>query len=554
MILEKTWVALYKSAKPKSLEQVKKILKKNRGLKEENLKIKEIISNPKRAEIGIEEIEKLAQLITKIKKNNKKILIHGDYDVDGITSTAIFFEFLERIGFDKENIHTFIPNRFKHGYGLSKESLEHLLKTENPKDTPLIVLVDCGITSHKNISTLEKKGFKVAVIDHHTLKEKKPKASYIFWNKKITASALTYLVTSLLEIKINKYTDINKSVDLAALGYVADLGNLKDPIGRAITKKGLYIFNKAIRPNIKALLKKEKNITTFDLGWIIGPRINAAGRIDSPQKALNLILEKEFNNINKMSYEIEKLNTLRQKDTKEMFEQALVGVSNKKYPGLGDNEKIIIVHSKEFHEGIIGLISSRLKQYFFKPAICISWEGDIGKGSCRSIPGVNIVDILKKTSTLLENFGGHSQAAGFTILKKNFEDFESKILDITDKDIPKSALIPKIEYDLNLERDLIKKELLGIISELEPFGNGNPEPLFVTENLVIKDIKILGKEQQHLKLLFEELEIPAIYFNGTKNKAPLNKGDNIKILYSLNENHWQGNTYLQIKINDVKKM
>ncbi len=554
MFLEKTWIPLNNEV-PKNITKVFEILKKNRGLIEKsNLDIKKILLNPNIAKIDNKNINKLSKDIIKIKKNGKNILIHGDYDVDGITSTAIFYEFLINIGFKKENIKTFIPNRFRHGYGLSKESLKDIFKQYSHKNTPLIVLVDCGITANKNIKKLKEKGFKVTVIDHHTLTKKKPKADYIFWNNKITASALTYLTVKLLEISIIGSTNITRSVDLASLGYVADLGDLKNPIGRAITKKGLEVFNKKTRPNIKALLKKEGLINTFELGWIIGPRINATGRISSPKKSLELLLEDKFENINKLSYEIEKINSLRRKNTNTMFQEALIGVSNKKYPGLNNNDKVIIAHSEEFHEGIIGLISSKLRQHFFKPTICIAWEGNIGKGSCRSIPGVNIVNILETQKHLLESFGGHTQAAGFTILKKNFLKFQKQILKIAKKQIPKSLLKPSIEYDMELPENLIKYDILELIKKLEPFGNGNPEPLFVTKNLSIKEIHNLGKEKKHLKIIFNEIRTPTIYFNGKEHSPTLQKGMLVKILYSLDRNYWNGNNYLQIKIKDVKKM
>lgn len=540
--------------RPKSLKEATDYLCDIRGIKksliQKDKSLKEFVLKPKY--FGFKK-SALVKHFKDLKKSiaNTKVLVFGDYDVDGITSSVILSESLQKIFNIKCDV--FIPNRFDYGYGLNDKSIELIKSNYSVSDYNVIYFVDCGITSKNQILKLKKLGYKTFIIDHHQTKEKKPQADFIFWSDKYTASALTYLYTKYLEMFFTKKAQLSFGVDLAGLGYVCDLGDLSRPFGRALVKKSLNILSASPRSGINELVKGaniEKKLTSYDLGFVIGPRINASGRLDDPIHSLNLLMGE---NIKSSAESLNYYNEKRKKETNEMFEIAVNGLTSGKYLGSGSEEKIIVVDSKDFHEGVIGLISSKLVKQFFKPTVSISWVGDTGKGSCRSIEGVNIVKVLAEVGDYLEGFGGHTMAAGFSIKRKNYKKFLTKLKDVTNTMIDSSHLTPSFNYDFDIEEGFLTRDLLDFIEQLEPFGNGNPSPVFGLKGVLLENFKLLGKKGDHLSFSLKNSGMRAIFFNGSNYLDHLNTIDSYDLLFAFQKNIWKGVVYPQLVIKDLRK-
>ena len=551
------WEAKLKT--PKSYNELKQSLLDDRNLNESEINdfnFKKVFKDPKIVNFEITDLKKSAELITDLLKNNKGIIIHGDYDVDGITSSAIAYEGLLEIGFTKDLVSVFMPNRFNHGYGFSQKSYAEIKQKTPVKEYPLIILLDCGISSHTVIKQAQKDGYKIIVVDHHQIKKNKPKAEAVFWNDKLTASVLTYFFIKFMQLKIKGSVDLESGVDLAGLGYVCDLGDLSNVVGRAITIKSLNSSTISPRPGLQSIIKssgkKVTKLSSFDYGWLIGPRLNASGRMLDPEISFELLTTTEQPTADSLALDLNSINTDRQDSTKTMYEEALSGISNGKFMGLSEEDLVIVPHSQNFHEGVIGLISSRLVQNFFKPSLTIAWEGEEGKGSCRSVPGVDITKILASVSEYLENWGGHPQAAGFSIKKENFENFINVLKEKTKELISKDLLVPKIIYDCRVQSEFLSNDFLNFLDFLEPYGNGNNKPVFRLSNAMLDDFKLLGNSGDHISFTLKDTGMRSIFFGGAKYLPSLTNSETYDLLFNFDKNEWNGNVYPQLVIKEIK--
>lgn len=540
-----------------NLEQIKDALLSLRNFESTNTKkISDIIKDPQSINFNKKDLTNSYEILKNALDTNSKIIIHGDYDVDGITSTAILYENLLKIGFGNAQIQTFLPNRFKHGYGFSYKSFTEIANTYPSTEYGVIILTDCGITANKVIRLAKKQGYKIILIDHHTLKKTIPKANAVFWNTALTASVLAYFFSKYMEIKFLGKSNLNFSVDLASLGFICDLGDLSNSIGNTITKIGLEQINVNTRAGLKELftacnIAYTKQIKSYDLGWVIGPRLNASGRLEDATDSLNLIMGIGAN-LNLLARNLNEINIVRQATLKKMYEEAVFGLSNKKYIGGDLHDKVIVVDSENFHEGVIGLVSSRLTKEYYKPAITICWQNNIGKGSVRSIEGVDITEILSNCQKYLIEFGGHKMAAGFGIKREQFELFKKQLAKVANTHITEDILIPKIFYDLNLNVDLLTKDLLDLLDDLEPYGNGNPKPLFALKNVKLNNFNLFGKAEEHLGFKIGDSNIRAVYFGNAKILNSLNANDYYDVLFNFEKNEYKGSIYPQILVKDLR--
>lgn len=544
---------------PKTLEDLKQALLKDRnlnGLKMGDFSFKKIFKDPKIVNFEIADLKSAFKIINKVLKDKKGVVVHGDYDVDGITSSAIAYEGFLEMGFTKEQISIFIPNRFNHGYGFSEKSYEEINQNFKPKEFPVILLLDCGISSHDVIKKAKKEGYQIIVVDHHQLKGKRPNAEAVFWNDKLTASVLTYFFIKFMQLKINGKVGLDSLVDLAGLGYVCDLGDLSNVIGREVTKKSLHSSSNNMRVGLKSLLKsadkKPAKLSSFDYGWFIGPRLNASGRMLDPKISFDLLTTKDLSLADSLSLELNSINSDRQSSTKTMYEEALGGISNGKFMGLAEEDLVIVPHSQNFHEGVIGLISSRLVQNFFKPSLTIAWEGEEGKGSCRSVPGVDITKILSSVSDHLENWGGHPQAAGFSIKKENFEKFIAGLKEKTKEVISKDLLVPKITYDCQVQSEFLDDDFLNFLDYLEPHGNGNNKPVFRISNALLDDFKLLGNSGDHISFTLKDTGMRSVFFGGAKYLPSLTNSETYDLLFNYDKNEWNGRVFPQLMIKEIR--
>ncbi len=520
----------------------------NRGVKS----IKEFLSTPslnkcfdKFSSEFKKSLTKARDIINNAVKNATPIVIFGDYDSDGINATAILYNFLK----DEKKygkVSYFIPNRFEHSYGLSKEAIDDVLKDFKKDEKILFITVDVGITAYKEVSYVKKLGHSIIVTDHHQKPGKVPKADCIVWSDQICGAVISWVLSKALG---------SKSLESVALASVATITDLQSVLGfnRVVVKKGLEIMNKNPPLGLKKLLevsgKKDIEITTYELGWVIGPRLNASGRLKTSEDSIRLLIEKDEKVLEEIAKRLNSKNIERQEKTFEMYEIA-------SDIGKGKLPKIIFSADKKYHEGVIGLVSAKLTQHYYRPSVVISLVDGYGKGSVRSIPGINIIEILRKFEDLFVDLGGHPMAGGFTIEEKNISKMQKNVTKYIEKEIKDEVFVPTINIDLKIPASVIDNKLLDDIEKLKPFGMGNDKPVFLSENLGIVSYDIIGKDRSHLKISIYDGEKyhKAVYFGGSKYEKDLATGQKIDLVYTLSKNEYNGNKYIDLVVKDFRKV
>lgn len=498
------------------------------------------------------QIDKAVQLILKAAGEGRPLVIHGDYDADGISATAILWEALYYdLGY--KNTHPFIPNRFDHGYGLSKESLAQI-----EKDYPraLIITVDCGITSIKEVAAAKDKGFEVVVTDHHqpstgsglTPGEKKPKADAILWTDKLSGAGIAWVLSQAFRVGSSK----EEGLDLVALATIADIQPLTG-FNRSLVKQGLLKLNQTQRVGLQELVKvsgiQGKKITPFEVGWVLAPRINASGRLKDAKEALRLLVTTSKPQAFEVAAKLDTINRERQKLTLDQYELA-----RQKVLALDGLPNILWVASPDFHEGIIGLVAGKLSREFYRPAVVAAVGKDQVKASARSIAGVNIIELLRRLEHLSSSMGGHTGAAGFALAPGRVGEF-ADLLAHEAVGLDKHLFEPMLNIDAILDSTEISFELLEFLESLSPFGEGNPTPRFALEKVVLKDFKLLGASQTHLKMQIEAgaARFTALWFSYPQDIKPsLKIGAVFDLAFIIKENRYNGKRELQLIVKDIK--
>ncbi len=486
-------------------------------------------------------IAKTKEIVFDAIEKKKPIVIFGDYDADGICATSILYSFLKiELGYDK--VTYFIPNRFDHGYGLSKGAVDKCL--HGLHEPAVIISVDTGITAVKESEYIKELGHTLIITDHHQKPETLPTADALVWSDKIVGSTISWLVTKFLGSKNQQ------SISLAALATVTDLQPLLG-FNRSLVTQGLRVMNTNPYQGISLLMekagKKDSEITVYDFGFVIGPRLNASGRLLDAGEAVNLFVSKDKTELEKVAGKLSETNNKRQDITLEMFE--LASISSEVLP------KIIVSSSAEFHEGIIGLVAARLVQKYYRPSIVIALAEEFGKGSARSIPGINIIELLRNYSDMFTNLGGHPMAAGFTIDKSRIDEFIKLINEKAATDYSEHVFEPYIEIDLEIPTDLLTLGTVQELEKLKPFGVGNKEPVFLSRDLKVSDLRLVGKDNSHLsaKLSDGATIYKAIMFGAGELFKELGLGDHVDIVYNAKINEFNGTRSVNLTLIDIKK-
>ena len=483
----------------------------------------------------------------------EKVIIYGDYDVDGITSITVIKKFLKERGLD---VGYYIPNRLDEGYGLNKEAVE---KIANEGYT-LIITVDCGISGIEEIKYAYEKGMEVIVTDHHEPLEELPKCvavidckrkdnKYPF--KNLAGCGVVFKLTQAISQKLNlDEKEYLKYLDIVCVGTISDIVPLVDE-NRVIAKLGLKLVEQTRNPGLKALLVasgyKEVNSNTVSFG--IAPRINACGRMGKEEEALKLFLTENIVEAGNITDKLNKYNRERQEIEKRIFEEALSKIEKQHL----DQNNVIVVGSENWHHGVIGIVASKITELYFKPSILICFEGSEGKGSGRSIPGFDLHEALCESSEYLEKYGGHEMAVGLSLKKENFQKFADKF-----EEIAKNAHTEEIESVINIDKEITLKdvniETVESLKALEPFGEANKLPVFIYKNLKIDSIRALS-EGKHLKLTLKDGNtiINGIGFNMGKYAEEFRISDKIDVLGVLEINSFNGRDTIQINMRDIRK-
>ena len=477
--------------------------------------------------------KKVVSLIQKYLDEQKNILIYGDYDVDGLSSTALLWQSLYPLN---KNVTPFIPHREKDGYGFKASSFFRLQKEKKIKYN-LLITVDNGIVADAEFAKIKAKNpkIKIVVIDHHLAGGKIKNADALFHSTETSASALAWFITK----SFSKTADLS----LAALGVVADCQPLTG-LNRSIVVHGLQQLKVNPSPGLKKLMEisgvKIDNLSVYDLSFLLGPRLNAVGRLSDPVDALRLLCSQSSIQAANYAQVLNDFNQERQSLQKESIDLADKNINLK-------NKVIFIADS--FNPGIIGLIASRLTEKYSLPSIIIAKNGEVAKGSCRSIPQVNIIEVLRKFSSLFVDLGGHPGAAGFSILDNNIPKLRKKLFIYFSTYLKTYSPQKSITIDAKMDLSAINLKNIKIIKSLQPFGLGNPEPLFLFENLKIDSKKIIGQTGSHLKLKVSGVD--AIAFKKADLDAELKIGDLINLVASLDANTWNNHTFPQLVVKEI---
>lgn len=488
----------------------------------------------------------LNQAVTQISqaiKENKNILIYGDYDVDGISATAILWQALYSQG---AKVTPFVPDRELDGYGIKSESFFRFQQQKNIH-FDLLITVDNGIVAHDQLKPILDSGTQIIVIDHHAAGTKLPLPIITVHSTKISGAALSWLVAQ----KIYPHANLG----LAALGTVADCLPLID-INRNIVFHGLQSLRLNSNFGIKKLISlsgiKPDSISTYDLGFVLGPRINAVGRLSNPTDALRLLCSQNPVQASKFAQTLDDYNYQRQQIQQQSLEVADNLVKKNK-------NKLIFIADPSFHPGIIGLIAGRLTEKYYLPSVIISQADDISKGSCRSIKELNIIDTLREFSHLFISLGGHSGAAGFSISTANLPRLKKSLTQLVNQKLAGKILRPAKFIDAQMKLNAITVLNCRLLNQLEPFGIGNPEPIFLFKQVKVVEKRLLGSAKNHLKLKVddpatpskENIPVDCIAFKKGDWDQKINVGDLIDFTASLSLNSWNRQTFPQLVVKEI---
>lgn len=531
------------------------ILANRNILKEEDIRL---FLNPTRNDFYnpflITDMDIAVNRIIKAIENKENITIYGDYDVDGITSITVLKSFLNDIGVET---NTYIPNRLIEGYGLNKEAIDKISK----KGCNLMITVDCGISAIEEIEYANSLGIETIITDHHEAGNEIPKAIAVIDNKRKDSKypfrelagvgvvfKLIQAIGITLKLKEESYL---KYLDIVCIGTISDIVPLVDE-NRVIAKLGLLLVAQTKNIGLRSIINSSgyNKIDSNTISFGVAPRINACGRMGKAEEALELFLSKDKNEVNELTNKLNEHNRKRQETEKTIFENAVEKIKEEHL----DENKAIIVGGENWHHGVIGIVSSKITEMYFKPSILFSFEEDgIGKGSGRSIPGFDLHEALMKCSDTIEKFGGHSMAVGITVKKDNLEKFKKEFEQIaTQSKI--DEIIPIINIDAKVDLSDIDKKMVESLKQLEPFGEANKMPVFAFKNLKIDSIRALS-EGKHLKLTLKDNNyiINAIGFNIGYLANEYRIGDKIDVAGVLEINTFNGVDNLQINIKDIMK-
>ena len=490
--------------------------------------------------------------ILKAIEDKEKIIIYGDYDADGITSTTVLKNFLEERGL---KVGSYIPNRLDEGYGLNKNAIKNIYD----QGYRLIITVDCGISGTEEIEYTNSLGIETLITDHHEPTEVLPNALAVVDAKRkdnkypfnqLAGVGVVFKLIQAISIKLNlEEKEFLKYLDIVCIGTISDIVPLVDE-NRVIAKLGLKLIAQTKNIGLKALLEVIgfSNIDSSAISFGVAPRINACGRMGNEKVALDLFLSKDYAEAKKLAIRLNEYNIERQTIEKQIFDEAVQKVeANEK------DKTCVIVGSKGWHHGIIGIVASKITDMYFKPSILVCFEDGEGKGSGRSIPGFDLHEALMKCEKHLEKFGGHSMAVGVTLKESEFESFKNELEEYAkENEIDKIQPVIKIDSELSLKD--VSIDSVKSLSMLEPYGEANKMPLFLFKNLKINSIRALS-EGKHLKLTLKEdnYMINAIGFNMGELSEKYLLDDKVDIVGNLDINVYNGNENVQIILKDIRK-
>jgi single-stranded-DNA-specific exonuclease len=510
----------------------------------------------------LQDMDKAVARIQQAIANEERIIIYGDFDADGVTATVLLTEALRGLGLERDMVQPYIPDRVDEGYGLNMEALTFL---KEEKEAGLVISVDCGIRSVAEVEHANRIGLDMIITDHHSLgpalppaiaivNPKRPSSQYP--EKMLAGVGIAYKLAQALAQTMPDRVAFNESdlLDLVAVGTVADLAPLLGE-NRQLVINGLGVLNKAQRPGIASLIRVSKlrkgSLTAESIGFGLGPRINAAGRIDHAYSAARLLAANNTLVADQLAHKLNELNRKRQQLTADLSAQAEAMVTEPDAP-------ILIAGDDNFLSGVVGLVASRLAEKHYRPAIILEKGDEESRASCRSIPEFHVTEALDEVADLLVRHGGHAQAAGFTILNENLPEFTERMTAIAAAKLDGLDLQPTLTIDMELDLEDVDWALHETLAQLEPTGYANATPVFLSRGVEVTSHRAVGSDGSHLQLrlnsgtgggyAYRELGAIAFRQGAWVNSLP----QYIDVVYTIGVNEWNGRRNLQLMVQDIR--
>ncbi len=521
------------------------------------------------------DMHKAVDRIETARKNGEKILVYGDYDVDGTTAVALVYTFLRSI---YDNIDFYVPDRYQEGYGISYKSID--FAAEN--GVSLVIVLDCGIKAVEKIAYAKSKGIDYIIADHHRPGDQLPEAVAVL-DPKRPDSNYPYDELSgcgvgfkLIQAYAGKheipFDNLVQYLDLVVVSIASDIVKITGE-NRILAYYGLKIINTNPRPGIEAILKFcginrkvdsvvddsdyifSRNLTISDLVFLVGPRINAAGRIESANNSVSLLISETLDKAQEYAHRINDFNTERKDLDAQTTVEAMEMIRT---DDVLMNARSTIVYNPDWHKGVIGIVASRLIENYYKPTVVLTKSNGLITGSARSIKDFDIYDAVDACSDLLEHFGGHKYAAGLSLKPENLESFKTRFETFVSNNITQKMLVPEVEIDAKICLNDINKKFFKILKQFAPFGPGNMSPVFMSENLIDTGFgRVVGKNHLKLEVVHKDIRgypIPAIAFQQSDHLEVIMKNKPFNICYHIEENEWNGVVNLQLNVKDIKPM
>jgi len=504
--------------------------------------------------------------VTRIRRairQGERIAVYGDFDADGVTGTALLTEMLEGLG---AQVRGYIPHRIDEGYGLNKESLERLRQD----GFRLVVTVDCGIRSISEVEFAQGRGLDMVITDHHTVGENVPPAKAIVNPKQVgcpypfkalSGVGVAYKLADALlraedQVPLQHHEEAVRPqlvdlLDLVALGTVADIVPLVGE-NRSLANQGLALINEARRPGLRALIERARlrpgQIRATHIGFVLAPRLNAAGRIAAASLGYELLTTQHATTAQDLAEKLENLNRERQQLTREAFQEAQAWLTEAK----ALDRSLLMVAREDFHPGVVGLVASRLTDEYYRPSVVVEVGDSESKGSARSIPEFHITKALDRCADLLVRHGGHAAAAGFTCTNENLPALEERLLAIAEEALKDQELVPTQEIDAEIPLSDASWKTIETLSLLEPFGEGNPTPCFLTRGVEVRQARAVGRDGQHLRLWLSDghADWDAIGFGFGQWAARI--PSRVDVVYHLEDSEWNGERRIQVNVQDLR--
>ena len=513
----------------------------------------------------MKDMDKAVDRLQKAMNDGEKILIYGDYDVDGTTAVALIYTYLKNF-VNKKKIEFYIPDRYEEGYGISYKGIDYAADN----GFGLVIVLDCGIKAVEKIEYANQRGVDFIICDHHrpdevipnavaVLDSKRPDCEYPY--KELSGCGVGFKLITALAMRLGRpIEEVYELLDYVAVSIAADIVPITGE-NRVLAYFGLIQLNKSPRPGIAAVLRQaeqknviDKELTISDLVFLIGPRINAAGRLEKASDSVRLLLATNKDHAEKLAASINDLNSKRREFDNAITEEALQMIDADEKMR---NAKSTVIFNENWHKGVIGIVASRLTDSYYRPTIVLTRSGNLITGSARSIKNFDIYDAIDDCSDLLEHFGGHKYAAGLSLKPENLKEFSERFEKYVSEHLEESDLTPELNVDIEMDFTNITPKFVRILKQFAPFGPGNLSPVFLTKNVVDAGFSRAVGNRKHLKLSVMQQGNTDFVFAG----IAFQKGDLYErihdkepftMCYYIEENFWQGKTTLQLNVKDIK--